>query len=327
MSMLRTVKPKNARVKRALEEREAKLVENEKTAIFVRGANTSERVRDAMKDLYSLKRPHAVNFSKKNSIHPFEDASSLEFFGSKNDASLFVTGLHSKKRPHDLVFSRTFDGKVLDQIEVGIDGFRSMAEFDTPKASVGTRPLMTFHSDLFDTHPSYTQLKSYLLDFYQGHHETGIPLMDVEWVISVTAGPLAGELDAPGTALPAVHVRAYTIKLLSSGSRIPRVQLTEMGPSLDLSIRRVAEPDADMLKAANKRPKLAKKDMDSGLGKKKKNIETDDMGDKVGRIHLGKQDLSKLQSRKMKSLKVGRKVRAAEAAAGAGDDGMDEDDE
>lgn len=46
-------KPKNARVKRALEAREPKLVENEKTAIFVKGQNTSERVRTAMKDLVS----------------------------------------------------------------------------------------------------------------------------------------------------------------------------------------------------------------------------------------------------------------------------------
>jgi hypothetical protein len=47
-------KPKNARVKRALEAREPKVVENEKSAIFVRGQNTSERVRDAMKDLVSM---------------------------------------------------------------------------------------------------------------------------------------------------------------------------------------------------------------------------------------------------------------------------------
>jgi ribosome production factor 2 len=40
-------------VKRALEEREPKLVENEKTAIFVRGQNTSDRVRGAMGDLVS----------------------------------------------------------------------------------------------------------------------------------------------------------------------------------------------------------------------------------------------------------------------------------
>lgn len=38
----------------------------------------------------------------------------------------------------------------------------------------------------------------------------------------------------------------------------------------------------------------------------KKNVETDLIGDKLGRIHVGKQDLSKLQSRKMKGLKRSR---------------------
>jgi len=281
---------------------------------------------------YALKRPHTINFSKKNDIHPFEDATSLEFFSNKNDASLLLTGLHSKKRPHDLVLTRMFDGRVLDQIEVGIDEFTAMSAIPTPKASVGTRPLMVFHSDLFDTHPTFQHLKSYLLDMYNAHHETGIPLMDIEHVISVTAGPTTGSLE-DGAPLPKVHIRVYTIKLLASGSKVPRVQLTEMGPSLDLTIRRTQAADPDVLKLAMKRPKIAKKDVESGLGKKRKNIETDAMGDKVGRIHIGKQDLSKLETRKMKSLKVGRKERkAAAAAAGdsdadadAGSDGMDED--
>ena len=42
--------------------------------------------------------------------------------------------------------------------------------------------------------------------------------------------------------------------------------------------------------------------------KQKKNVETDIVGDKVGRIHLGRQDLGNLQTRKMKSLKRGRDV-------------------
>lgn len=50
-------KPKNARAKRALAAREPQLVENEKTAIFVRGEKVSESVRDAMKDLVSLEEP------------------------------------------------------------------------------------------------------------------------------------------------------------------------------------------------------------------------------------------------------------------------------
>lgn len=53
MSMIRSVKPKTARSKRALAAREPQLVENEKTAIFVRGEKVSESVREAMKDLVS----------------------------------------------------------------------------------------------------------------------------------------------------------------------------------------------------------------------------------------------------------------------------------
>ena len=40
--------------------------------------------------------------------------------------------------------------------------------------------------------------------------------------------------------------------------------------------------------------------------KVKKNVETDFVGDKIGRIHLGRQDLSELQTRKMKGLKRAR---------------------
>jgi ribosome production factor 2 len=50
-----------------------------------------------------LKKPNAVMFSKRNAIRPFEDITSLEFFGQRNDTSLFAFGSHSKKRPHNLV--------------------------------------------------------------------------------------------------------------------------------------------------------------------------------------------------------------------------------
>jgi ribosome production factor 2 len=48
--------------------------------------------------------------------------------------------------------------------------------------------------------------------------------------------------------------------------------------------------------------------------KAKKNIETDIIGDKVGRIHLGRQDLSGLQTRKMKGLKRSRDIADDESA-------------
>lgn len=54
-----------------------------------------------------------------------------------------------------------------------------------------------------------------------------------------------------------------------------------------------------------------------GEEKTKKNISTDIIGDKIGRIHLGKQDLSGLQTRKMKGLKRNRDL---EGGTGVVDD-------
>jgi ribosome production factor 2 len=69
---------------------------------------------------------------------------------------------------------------------------------------------------------------------------------------------------------------------------------------MDFRVGRVREPDESMLKEAMKKPRGTEE-------RTKKNITTDSMGDKIGRVHLGKQDLSELQLRKMKGLKRSRK--------------------
>ncbi|KAI0761533.1 Brix-domain-containing protein [Trametes elegans] len=318
--MLRTVKPKNARSKRALQAREPKEVEDPRTAVFVKGTHTGEKVNGVMKELMALKRPHAISFSKKNTVRPFEDASSLEFWAQKNDASLFLVGQSTKKRPDGLTFVRMFDYRVLDMCEFGVDMFKSMAEFKTPKATPGHKPLLHFASELFESHPRFVQLKSMLIDFFNGEVIDQICLAGIEHVISISLGPTPPSLNAATTtlgastssapestaSLPKVHIRAYTIRLLASGTRIPRVELTPMGPFMDLTLRRHQEADPELLKQAMKRPKVRKQDVEKGLGKKRKNLEVDEMGDLRGRIHVGKQDLSRLQTRKMKGLKSGR---------------------
>ncbi|KAG5462607.1 MAG: hypothetical protein BJ554DRAFT_4443, partial [Olpidium bornovanus] len=103
---LRSSRPKNARSKRAMEKRAPKVEENPKVALFLRGTTTSEIVRTAMSDLSLLKKPFAVNFTKKNELRPFED-----------------------KRPHNLVIGRTYDAQVLDMVELGIEGCASMRDF------------------------------------------------------------------------------------------------------------------------------------------------------------------------------------------------------
>ena len=61
--------------------------------------------------------------------------------------------------------------------------------------------------------------------------------------------------------------------------------------------------------------------------KQEKNVETDTVGDKIGRIHLGRQDLNELQTRKMKGLKRGRATDAEGDGAEEDEDVISEDEE
>ena len=94
-------------------------------------------------------------------------------------------------------------------------------------------------------------------------------------------------------------MRVYLIRTKRSGQKLPRVEVDEIGPRMDFRVGRAQHADETMLKEAMKTPR--------GLEERtKKNITTDTMGDKIGRVHLGKQDLSDLQTRKMKGLKRSR---------------------
>ncbi|GES92724.1 ribosome production factor 2 [Rhizophagus clarus] len=266
--MLKKIKPKNARSKRALQKREPKIEENVKKAIFIRSSSTNQLVNEALSDLCKLKKPDAISFTKKNNtIHPFDDDTSLNFFCEKNDTSLFVIGSHSKKRPNNLTFIRMFDGQILDMVEVGIENAKPLSEFKTSKCAIGIKPLFLFVGDLFENSLVYKTFKNMLLDFYHGQTVKNINLSGV-----------------------------YTIQYKKSGEKTPRVELEEMGPSYNFRIRRFKFANDDVYKLATRIPKINKP-------KKIKNIDVNEMGDKIGRIHLGKQDLSKLQTRKMKGLK------------------------
>lgn len=90
-----------------------------------------------------------------------------------------------------------------------------------------------------------------------------------------------------------------------------------MGPRMDFRVGRMREPDEAMNKEAMRQTK-------KGEEKTKKNVTMDSMGDKLGRVHMGKVDLSALQTRKMKALKRGRGAEAEDA--GEGDSSPEEEE-
>ena len=78
-----------------------------------------------------------------------------------------------------------------------------------------------------------------------------------------------------------VYMRHYLSKLLRSAEgKVPHVQLNEMGPSIDMTIRRVSPAAPDVMKAAMTRPKAT-----AQAPKKVKNITRSKLFGKRGRIH------------------------------------------
>lgn len=144
------------------------------------------------------------------------------------------------------------------------------------------------------------------MDFFKGPTVDRIDVEGLQYIIQFScAEPQDSTTEEK---LPKIHFRAYLLRTLRSGQKLPRIELEEMGPRIDFTLDRVRDSEQEMMKEALKKPKRLET-------RTKKNISMDIMGDKLGRIHTGKQDLSKMQSRKMKGLKRSK----------GDDDGVDDD--
>jgi len=291
--------PKNQRAKRALHHRAPKLIENTKSSIVLRGSSTSQIVQDALKDLHMLRSPHSRNMPKKTELRPFENNVSIEFLAQKNDASLWVLGSHSKKRPHNLTFGRMYDGHVLDILEFGLENYKGLHEFRGEQPNAGGKPCFYVCGDEWDSTPALATTKNMLIDFFRGTVTKKVNMNGVDRALMATLEN--GK----------IHMRHYLVRRTKAKSGTDKaVALTECGPSFTLVPRRTAIAADALMKQATRRPTQLKQ-------KKEKNKETNAFAETIGRLHMEKQDLEKLQTRKMKGLK--RKFEA--------DDKDDEDDD
>ncbi|KAJ9453551.1 Ribosome production factor 2-like protein [Diplonema papillatum] len=312
--------PKNHRSKVALKKVLPKVNENPKTALFLKGEKCSQIVQDVMTDFYALKKPMAVRFSKKNEFRPFEEAKHLEFLSFKNDASLFAFGSHSKsKRPHNLIIGRHFDYQLLDMLELGVTKYESIRA--EARVMVGSKPCFMFHGELFATNPTLGRVQNVILDFFRGRVVQQIQLLGLDHVIAVTLKPkdpskeISVSEDGSSVTNAALLFRHYSIALKKSGDKVPRVELTNVGPSIDFEIRRCLFASPQMFRLACRTPK--------GMGvRKDKNITMDGLGEKYGQVHLAPQtkELATLGIRKFKAHK---KVRKPVQDAAEGDDAAD----
>lgn len=203
---------------------------------------------------------------------------------------------------------------MLDMMELCVvqDTARTLIQFKGEKCDIGLKPLLSFSGSQFESPVSnqYTLAKSMFVDFFRGGETQTIDVEGLQLLVSF----LAGE-DGPEGEPAQIHMRCWKIVTKRSGQRVPRVEVEEIGPRIDFTVGRIKEADEALLKEAMKVAKGSE-------AKPKKNVETDIVGDKIGRIHLGKQDLTELQTRKMKGLKGLKRARESHTDSGGDSDSI-----
>lgn len=287
--------PSKGRVRRELHKRAPKLVEMGKKTLILHGTKTSNVLNAVLGQIYHLKRDNSIRFTRKNDIRPFESGgeSSLEFFSVKTDCSIFLLGSHSKKRPNNLVIGRTYDHHVYDLVEVGVENFRTAESFSYDKKlapHVASKPFFAFIGEGFESVEELKHLKEVLLDLFRGEVITNLNLAGLDRVYVCTA-----------VSSNRVFLTHCAMRLKKSGTIVPRMELVEVGPSMDLVVRRHRLPDENLKREAMKQaPELTKK--------KEKNVTKDPIEGKIGKIYMPNQKVGSVAlPNKAKGLKRERR--------------------
>ncbi|KAG0466419.1 hypothetical protein HPP92_017999 [Vanilla planifolia] len=290
-TMLKIKTPKTQKAKRAIEKRAPKLEENAKKTLILHGTKTTNVLNAVLAQFCLLKMGLVVKYSKKNgNIRPFESGgeTSLEFFSLKTDCSLFVFGSHSKKRPNNLILGRMYNHHIYDLVEVGVENFKPIESFKYEKKlapRLGSKPFFAFIGEGFERVEELKHLKEVLLDHFRGEVVDNLNLTGIDRVYVCSA-----------VSSTKVFFTHCSIRLRKSGSSIPRIELMEVGPSMDLLLRRHRLPNDAVKKEAMKTGPTQPK--------KIKNVNRDVVHGKLGKIYIPDQQVGGLvQSNNIKGLK------------------------
>jgi len=288
-------KPTTQRGKRILKNREPKLVEEGKLTLVLSGRNGSNEVASILHDVYGLRKPAASYLRlRTEEIRPLENETQIERFTKKANASLFLTGSHSKKRPINVVFGRLFNHGLLDFVEFKVVAYKLSKEFKKSGIPLGTKPCISVNGSEFETDPVLSRVKNLFIDFFKGEDVEKVRLAGLEHLISITY--------ADGI----ICIRSYKVLLRKSGTRLPKVELEEAGPRLDLAIDRHRFASDHLWRQATRVPSQLKP-------KKRKNITRDVFGSTIGQLHVEHQNLTPFTAgKRVKALR--KRSRAEEAA-------------
>ncbi|KAL7719367.1 Ribosome production factor 2-like protein [Entamoeba marina] len=269
-----------------LEDRQPKVIENTKKAIFMKGRNSSQLLTELTEDLALYKKPYVLKFNHKHEVLPFEDERPFEAYSTGRDCSLIMLSSHNKKRPHCLTLIRMFDGHILDMLELLVSHYKSISSFSGDKPPSATRIMYTFVGSLFETNEDFRMFKNMIIDFYRNDVKQSLVVDELTAMMTFVA------VDGK------IHMTVHNVKTSKSG-----VKLNEVGPQVIMTPGRSKYGAEDMREEAMTIPPELQP------AKKKKNVSKDVFGQTIGRVHAVGEDLDKLSKRVKlpKALRVDKK--------------------
>lgn len=98
--------------------------------------------------------------------------------------------------------------------------------------------------------------KDLMMDFFRGQTVDSMEIDGLQHVICISAGEQNQDPSSTKEDLPPILFRVYIIGSKKvAGSKVPKIELEEMGPRMDLKLGRWQEPNEEMMSMALKKPK------------------------------------------------------------------------
>ncbi|MES1918401.1 rRNA-binding ribosome biosynthesis protein rpf2 [Bonamia ostreae] len=131
------------------------------------------------------------------------------------------------------------------------------------------------------------KIKNLFVDFFRGKETDFVDLKYIKRAIVFAA------ID-----FETIRFTDYAVTIKQDNN----VSLEEIGPSFELKLKRNYIASEKLLSTSLKKPKKMVNEP-----KKVKNVKTDNFGSKIGKVHVDKQDIRKINKRKFKGYKKNRK--------------------
>jgi len=189
----------------------------------------------------------------------------------------------------NLVLGCLFNNKILDMFEFEVTNYIPIEYFAKEiRVDSHMKPIIVFQGDVFETEFQFERLRKFFLDYFKVQELEEVNITELRRIIVISAGENK-----------IIKFRSYQVEGSLNEYELDKFSLTEIGPSLNLSVRNIHLASAELYKLSTRQPKEL-------MQKKVKNIEKNLLGEKRGRIHMAKQNLKAVALKKYKKI-LGKK--------------------